>query len=52
MIYLYLKQQSAKKSKRSFEGIMLELKYDVANDTREEQLGIESVHTFNIKSIS
>ena len=37
---------------RTFEKILFGLKYDVANDTKEEELGIESVCTFNKKSVS
>ena len=36
----------------TFEEIMFELKYDVANDTKEGESGIESVRTFNKTPVS
>ena len=31
---------------------MFALKYEVANDTKEKEFGIESVRDFNLKSVS
>ena len=48
MYYLFFTSKNGvqKQFVHTFEEIMFELKYDVANDTKEEELGIESVRTY------